>query len=196
MNARKNNTGLFFGSFNPVHQGHLGIAEYLLNHEGLDEIWFVVSPKNPLKDSEQLANPAQRLDLVKLATASRPAMKTCDLEFSMPRPSYTIDTLKLLSEKYPERVFFLIIGSDNLEEFSLWKNHEQILRDYKILVYPRSRKFKTPFDHFPNVRITQAPLIEISSTLIRQRLKEKKDVSHLLPAEVHRYIIQNALYGA
>lgn len=196
MSSGKINTGLFFGSFNPVHLGHLGIAGYLLDGEELDEVWFVVSPKNPLKDSEQLANPGQRLAMVKLAAASNTAFKTCELEFSMPRPSYTIDTLRLLSKKYPENTFYLIIGSDNLEELHLWKDHEQILRDYKILVYPRGKTAKNPFDQYSNVKITQAPLIEISSTLIRQRIAQSKDVSHLLPAGVHGYIIQNALYGA
>jgi nicotinate-nucleotide adenylyltransferase len=195
MNVKSKNTGLFFGSFNPVHLGHLGIAGYLLDGEKLDEVWFVVSPKNPLKDDKMLANPLQRLEMVKLTTAQNPAFKTCDQEFSMPTPSYTIDTLKLLNEKYPERDFFLIIGSDNLEELHLWKDHEQILRDYKILVYPRGKTAINPFDQHSNVKITQAPLIDISSTLIREQLKDKKDVSEMLPANVLRYIIKNRLYG-
>lgn len=188
------NTGLFFGSFNPVHKGHLRIAGYLINNEGLDEIWFVVSPQNPLKGSEGLANPQQRLEMMKLAIASEPRLKICDVEFSMPKPSYTFNTLQLLTSRHACRKFHLIIGSDNLEEFQRWKNHEQILENYKILVYPRRKKVKSPFDHHPNVKLTQAQLISVSSTEIRQSLKQNKDVRKMLPEAVCRYIISNGLY--
>jgi nicotinate-nucleotide adenylyltransferase len=188
-------TGLFFGSFNPVHNGHLIIADYMLDQEGLDEIWFIVSPQNPLKESKKLANGQQRLEMMKLAVAPEPRFKVSDVEFAMPRPSYTFDTLEMLSRIYPERNFFLIIGSDNLEEFHLWKNHEQILKKYQILVYPRNEEINSSFAKEPNVKITQAPLIEISSTKIREFLKAGRNVDAFIPDEIKKYILDNGLYG-
>jgi nicotinate-nucleotide adenylyltransferase len=187
--------GLFFGSFNPVHNGHLIIADYMLDQEGLDEIWFIVSPQNPLKESKKLANGQQRLEMMKLAVAPEPRFKVSDVEFAMPRPSYTFDTLEMLSRIYPERNFFLIIGSDNLEEFHLWKNHEQILKKYQILVYPRNEEINSSFAKEPNVKITQAPLIEISSTKIREFLKAGRNVDAFIPDEIKKYILDNGLYG-
>jgi nicotinate-nucleotide adenylyltransferase len=195
MNPEKTNTGLFFGSFNPVHNGHLVIARYMLEQEGLDEIWFVVSPQNPLKDAGSLANAEQRLDMLKLTVAKDSRFKVCDVEFSMPKPSYTFDTLELLLKSHPGRSFFLIIGSDNLEEFQLWKNFEQILKKYQILVYPRKKEINSLFTSRPNVKITQAPLVEISSTQIRKLLMEGKDLESLIPHEIMRYIMEQGLYG-
>lgn len=188
-------SGLFFGSFNPVHNGHLIIANYMLEQEGLDEIWLIVSPQNPLKESEELANEKQRLEMMKLAVASEPRFKVSDVEFSMPKPSYTFDTLELLSQAYPERSFFLIIGSDNLEEFHLWKNHEQILKKYQILVYPRKKEINNPYDDSNNVKITRAPLIEGSSTQVRRFIHDGSDVSNLIPARVREFIKANGLYA-
>jgi nicotinate-nucleotide adenylyltransferase len=188
------NTGLYFGSFNPVHNGHLEIAKYFLEHEGLDEIWFIVSPQNPLKESIDLADEKHRLEMMRLAVASEPRFKVSDVEFSMPKPSYTIDTLEFLSQKHPERRFVLIIGSDNLEELHLWKNYQQILSKYQILVYPRKREFSNPYDDEPNVKITQAPLIEISSTQVRSLLKGKINVNALIPSGVQNHISKHRLY--
>jgi nicotinate-nucleotide adenylyltransferase len=195
MPNNSTNTGLFFGSFNPVHNGHLLIANYMLDKEGLDEIWFIVSPQNPLKESEELANEQQRLEMMKLAVASEPRFKVSDVEFSMPKPSYTFDTLELLSQAYPERSFFLIIGSDNLEDFNLWKNYEQILKNYQILVYPRKMEINSPFASEPNVTITRAPLVEVSSTQVRRFINEGSDISNLIPASVKQFINGNGLYS-
>lgn len=186
--------GLFFGSFNPVHNGHLVIANYMLDHEELDQIWFIVSPQNPLKESERLANEQQRLEMMKLAVASEPRFIVSDVEFSMAKPSYTFRTLEALTQTYPEINFFLIIGSDNLEEFHLWKNHEQILNKYQILVYPRREDFNNPYADNPNVKITRAPLIEVSSTQVRRLINDGSDVSNLIPARVQENIKANRLY--
>lgn len=192
----KSRTGLFFGSFNPVHNGHLEIAGYLLNQKMVDEIWFVLSPQNPLKESRELANAQQRMEMLNLAIAAEPRFRASDVEFNMPVPSYTIDTLQLLSDSHPSREFKLIIGSDNLEEFHLWKDYEKILNTYQVLVYPRASEIKTPFLSYRNVLLTNAPLIKISSTYIRQCILKQKDVSHLLPEKVLNYIRENNLYGA
>jgi nicotinate-nucleotide adenylyltransferase len=194
MNASVQNTGLFFGSFNPVHNGHLEIARYMLSNEGLDEIWFVVSPQNPLKESEELVNAQQRLEMMKLAALSDPRFKVSDVEFTMPRPSFTYHTLERLSANFPEKQFYLIIGSDNLEELSLWKNHKLILQNYKLLVYPRKKEIGGLFTEEPNIRITHAPLLNISSTEIRGLYKSGQDASHLVNPDVHRYIVNNRLY--
>lgn len=194
MSASKQNTGLFFGSFNPVHNGHLEIARYMLDNEGLNEIWFIVSPQNPLKESKNLANARQRLEMMKLAVSAEPRFKVSDVEFSMPEPSYTIDTLNFLAGTYPERRFYLIIGSDNLEDFHLWKDYEQVLQQYKILVYPRKKEFKNPYAREPNVNITQAPLIRASSTQVRELIKKNKEANHLIPVKVAEYINNSRLY--
>lgn len=195
MPSKGINTGLFFGSFNPVHNGHLIIANYMLEQEGMDAIWFIVSPQNPLKESEELANEQQRLEMMKLAVASKPRFKVSDVEFSMAKPSYTFNTLELLSQSYPERSFFLIIGSDNLEEFHLWKNYEQILKKYQILVYPRKKVINNPYAQAPNVKITKAPLIKVSSTQVRRFINGGSDVSNLIPARVQEFIYANGLYA-
>ena len=194
MAVRKTITGLLFGSFNPVHLGHLKIAVYMLEHEGIDEVWFVVSPQNPLKEKELLVRREQRLEMTRLALDAKPGLKICDIEFSMPEPSYTIDTLRRLRSAYPNNDFHLMIGSDNLQDLHRWKDHKSIINEVQTLVYPRGTAEPTPCDQHPNIKHTRAPLIEISSTAIRKRIMEGDPVSDLVPAEVYEYILANRLY--
>lgn len=186
--------GLFFGSFNPIHHGHLIIANYFLSFAPLQEIWFVVSPQNPLKNKKILAEEYHRLEMVNLAIGDFPPFKASDIEFSMPKPSYTIDTLVRMKEKYPHYNFSLMMGSDNLINFHKWKNHEIILRDYKLLVYPRKDSLSNLFENNENVKIIMAPQMEISSTFIREAVKTKKDVRFFLPEKVFQYIQDCNLY--
>jgi len=175
-------TGLFFGSFNPIHNGHLSIASFL-NKEGLtDEVWFVVSPLNPLKSGDILLNGEQRLELVKLAIESSPNINACDIEFSLPRPSYTYNTLKKLKEEHPDREFYLIIGADNLEIFHKWRNHEDILEKFKILVYPRTGSEYSSLLKHKNITVVNAPFKNVSSTEIRDKIKENKSINDLIPS--------------
>lgn len=180
--------GLFFGSFNPIHIGHLVIAGHLLEFTNLDEIWFVVSPHNPLKKKETLLPDIQRLRLVREAIADNPRFKASNIEFKLPQPNYTINTLAYLSEKYPSHKFALIMGTDNLQTLHKWKNYEQLLAGYEIYAYKRPGFDGGKFASCPSVKITDAPLMEISSSFIRQALKNKKDVRYLLTPVVWQYI--------
>ncbi|MCL2028625.1 MAG: nicotinate (nicotinamide) nucleotide adenylyltransferase [Bacteroidales bacterium] len=160
-------TGLYFGSFNPVHDGHLAIAEYMLEHAPIDELWFVLSPQNPLKNPTELWSNEKRFELLKTAIDGKPKMSICTIEWAMPKPSYTIDTLKKLSETYPQTEFFLIMGADNLEKIEQWKSFGEILDSYHVLVYPRPNVVPNAYFKHPNVTVFEAPLINISSTQIR-----------------------------
>jgi nicotinate-nucleotide adenylyltransferase len=160
--------GLYFGSFNPVHSGHLAIAEYMLNYAPVDELWFVLSPQNPLKKTGELWSNEKRLEFLKSAMDGKSMMSICTVELDMPKPSYTIDTLKKLSVLYPNTEFSIIIGADNLENIEQWKSFETILNYYKILVYPRPNVLKNQYFQHPNVTIFDAPLMDISSTQIRE----------------------------
>ncbi|MXV50057.1 nicotinate-nucleotide adenylyltransferase [Pedobacter sp. HMF7647] len=186
--------GLFFGSFNPIHTGHLIIANYLANYTALDEVWLVVSPHNPLKSKSDLINMYDRLEMAKLATENSQKLKVSDIEFGLPQPSYTIDTLTFLKEKYPEKQFCLIMGSDNLVSFKKWKNHEMLLRDYELFVYPRPGFSGSEFDNHPSVKITDTPLMEISATFIRKAFKEQKNTQYFLPDNVIEFIESKNLY--
>jgi nicotinate-nucleotide adenylyltransferase len=186
--------GLFFGSFNPVHVGHLVIANYMASFTELDEVWLVVSPQNPLKEKSSLLNENDRLHLVKIALDLHPKIKASDIEFKLAQPSYTINTLAHLSEKFPQHQFYLIMGSDNLTSFHKWKNHEEILKRFKVLVYPRPDRKETEFDKHPSVSFVNAPLMEISSTFIRNGIKEKKDVRFYLHHKVWEYIDEMNYY--
>ncbi|MBK6523774.1 MAG: nicotinate-nucleotide adenylyltransferase [Bacteroidia bacterium] len=186
--------GLFFGSFNPVHVGHLVIANYMASFTELDEVWFVVSPQNPLKEKSTLLNENDRLHLVKLALDLHPKIKASDIEFKLAQPSYTINTLAHLNEKFPQHEFCLIMGSDNLSGFKKWKNYEEILRRFKIFVYPRPEKTETEFDKHPSVTFVNAPLMEISSTFIRKAIREKKDARFYLHHKVWEYIDEMNYY--
>ena len=186
--------GLFFGSFNPIHHGHLMIANYFLSFVPFDEVWFVVSPQNPLKSKMTLAGEYHRLEMVNLAIGDFEKFRAIDIEFNMPKPSYTIDTLIRLCDKYPDYRFSLIMGSDNLASLDKWKNHEIILRDYNIYVYPRKNFSENRFTQFQQVKIMNTPLIELSSTFIREAVKNKKNIQFFLPEKVYRYITDCNIY--
>jgi nicotinate-nucleotide adenylyltransferase len=186
--------GLFFGSFNPVHFGHLALANYMLSFTNMDEVWLVVSPHNPLKKKTGLLDQNDRLHLVNLSLDFHPKIKSSNIEFSLPQPSYTINTLAHLKEKFPKNTFSLIMGQDNLVTFDKWKNFEQILKEHQIYVYPRKNCGPSKFDKHKNVHITEAPIMEISSTFLRKAIKEKKNVQFFLPPQVWEYIDTNNLY--
>ncbi|MCC6371684.1 MAG: nicotinate-nucleotide adenylyltransferase [Bacteroidia bacterium] len=188
--------GLFFGSFNPVHIGHLALANYMLSFTDMDEVWLVLSPHNPLKNKNQLLDQNHRLHLVNLAIDDAPGIRSSNVEFNLPQPSYTINTLVHLEEKYPQHRFSLIMGQDNLQNFSKWKNYLEILNGYNIYVYPRPDATASEFDNHPHVHLTQAPLMEISSTFIRNAIKEKKDVRFFLPQKVWEQIDALGFYAS
>ncbi|WP_299287980.1 nicotinate (nicotinamide) nucleotide adenylyltransferase [uncultured Mucilaginibacter sp.] len=186
--------GLFFGSFNPIHTGHLIIASYMANHTDLEKVWLVVSPHNPLKKASDLINTYDRLEMAKLATENSDKIEVSDIELKLPRPSYTIDTLIHLQEKFPQHQFALIMGSDNLNSLQKWKNYEILLRDYQIYVYPRPGFEHTVFSNHFSVTVTDTPLIEISSTFIRKSITQKKNVQYFLPDKVLEFIESKNLY--
>ena len=187
-------TGLFFGSFNPIHTGHLIIANYMANYTDLAEVWMIVSPHNPLKDKRALTKMYDRLEMAKLATENTENIKVSDIEFSLPQPSYTVDTLTHLHERYPEKEFVLIMGADNLASLKKWKNYEILLRDYKILVYPRPGVDTKEWQNHSSIIFTNTPLMEISSTFIRKAIKEKKNVQFFLAEKVIDFIEGKGMY--
>jgi len=194
MKISRKKIGLFFGSFNPVHIGHMAIANYMLEFTNLDQIWFVVSPHNPFKDKQALLSENQRHELVNLAIGDNMKMKATNIEFKLPKPSFTIDTLTYLGEKYPQHLFTLIMGSDGLPTFRKWKNYEQILKYYRIYVYPRIGFDETKQFRHISVRYFKAPVIGISSSFIREAIKKGKDVRYFLPEKVHGYIKEMHFY--
>jgi nicotinate-nucleotide adenylyltransferase len=186
--------GLFFGSFNPIHIGHLIIANIMAENVDLNAVWFVVSPQNPFKKSKTLLHEFDRLDMVEMAIEDNPRLKAIDIEFRMPKPSYTIDTLTVLQEKYPQHTFRLIIGEDNLDQFMRWKNADKILEYFGLYVYPRPGATKNDLLHHPKVTVVEAPLLDISATYIRSRIQEHKSVKYLVPERVEQYIAQKKFY--
>ena len=188
--------GLFFGSFNPIHLGHTQLAQTIYEQVGLDEIWFVVSPHNPLKDTSILITEQQRLHMVELAIADMPHIKACDIEFSMPKPSYTINTLQSLQSKFPDTRFYIIIGTDNLSNFTKWKDYQTILADYSIITYPRQGDdIEKIRQQYPQVRFVDAPFLPISSTEIRSSISQHTDTAQQwLSPMVLNYIKDNNLY--
>ena len=186
--------GLFFGSFNPIHVGHLIIGNYMANYTDLDEVWFVVSPQSPFKKKASLASSYDRLKMVELAIAGVDRLRASDIEFHLPIPSYTIDTLTYLHERHPSYSFSLIMGEDNLDNFKKWKNADVLLSNYSIHVYPRPGHRATDLRTHPKVTITESPLMEISSTFIRKAISEYKSIDFLVPQIVKDYIDQKALY--
>ena len=188
-------TGLFFGSFNPIHLGHLMIAGYMLEFTDIDELWFVVSPHNPLKEKSELADDFHRLEMVKLAIKEfSPKMQVCEIEMSLPKPSYTVNTLKVLKEKYPEKEFVVIMGSDSMDTIEKWKDYKTLLEENSIYVYPRLGSDLKEIEKKYPVTIINAPVIEISSTFIRNSLKDNKNMEFFLPSKVLEYLQKNCIY--
>jgi nicotinate-nucleotide adenylyltransferase len=186
--------GLFFGSFNPIHVGHLIVANTIIEFEAIDEVWFVVSPQNPFKKQSALAHEFDRIDMVEAAIADHFKMKASDVEFQMPKPSYTADTLAYLIDKHPEIDFKLIIGEDNLSHFPKWKNHEFILNQFGLIVYPRPNAKPSELTKHKNVKFIKAPMMDISATFIRDNIKNDRSVKYLLTDGVIEIINAKNLY--
>ena len=194
--------GLYFGTFNPIHVGHLIIANYMADYTELDEVWLVVSPQNPLKKRETLLKDHHRLTLVRIAVEDNAKLLACNEEFNLPIPSYTINTLAHLKEKFNKHKFHLIMGEDNLRSFHKWKNQDEILNNHKIYVYPRvlteqemeenSNEYSS-FNHINIIRC-HAPIMKISSSFIREAIQNKKDVRYLLTPVVHKYVEEMNFY--
>jgi len=187
------NIGLFFGSFNPIHHGHLIIAQTALNETELDYVWLVVSPQNPFKQKRNLLSEYDRLKMVELATEGNDRLQASNVEFSLPQPSFTIDTLTHLRDRYKRYNFSLIMGGDNLQYLHKWKNYEAILKYYPIYVYPRPDTPASPHDDHPNVHTFEAPLLDISATYIRGLSKAGKSIDYLVPHTVSDYIQRESL---
>ena len=185
--------GLYFGSFNPVHIGHLIIANHVADNTDLDQVWFVVSPQNPFKNSSVLLNEYHRLHMIKSAIYGENKLKASSVEFKLPRPSYTVDTLAYLKEKHPEHQFSLVIGSDGFQNLDKWKNFEVIIKDHLIYVYKRPG-FGIKKDWGANIVLLSAPLLEISSTHIRDIIKKNKSIRFLVPDAVMEEIVNNGYY--
>lgn len=199
----KKSIGLYFGTFNPIHVGHLIIANHMVQNANLDQVWFVVTPQNPLKPKASLLADYHRLALVRIAVDDNPNIEASSIEFDLPQPSYTIHTLVSLSEKYPEYDFTIIMGEDNLNTLQKWKNYEQILNNYAILVYPRvesdenlsvNTESRSPLLDLENVTMIDAPLMKLSASFIRRSIKEGKDVRYLLTEKVVKYIDEMNFY--
>lgn len=188
--------GLYFGTFNPIHIGHLIIANHMAEYSDLNQIWMVVTPHNPLKKKEHLLDDYKRLNLVALATEDFPKIKPSDIEFKLPQPNYTVNTLAHLQDKFPQHEFSLIMGEDNLKSLHKWKNYEVILENHDIYVYPRISSETATLDlkNHPRIHHVDAPIVEISSTFIRESIKNRKNIQPLIPYKVWEYIDYNNLY--
>ncbi len=192
--AGKIKTAFFSGTFNPIHMGHLILANYLCEYEGFDELWLSVSPQNPLRERLSSENDQHRLEMLRLAVAGNEKIKVCDVEFSLPLPSYTIQTLDHLRATYPEREFTLIIGADNWLKFGQWRDSKRIVEEYRVYVYPRLGSVIDPSTLPPTVKLIPAPMIEISSTMIRQGIAAGKNMNYFVPTQVYDYIGSHNLY--
>jgi nicotinate-nucleotide adenylyltransferase len=188
--------GLYFGTFNPIHIGHMVIANHLAEYSGLDQIWMVVTPHNPLKAKNTLLDDYKRLEMVFLATENYTKIKPTDIEFKLPQPNYTVNTLAHLQDKYPSHEFSLIMGEDNLKSLHKWKNYDVILQNHEVYVYPRTSNTEigAQFINHPKIHSISAPVMEISSTFIRKSIKNGKNIRPLLPPEVWQYVDHNNLY--
>lgn len=190
------NIGIFSGSFNPIHIGHLALANYIVEYTNVDEVWFLVTPQNPFKEQDSLLDENERLRMVEIALSTYPKMKASRFELGLPRPSYTVNTMRALTETYPEDTFTLIIGADNWENFSKWKDHEEILKSHAIMVYPRlGHRISIPQKSRTKVEALDSPIVEMSSTFIRESLEEGKSVRAFLPERVYDYIKEKGLYN-
>ena len=186
--------GLYFGSFNPIHIGHLAIANYMAEYSDLDQVWFVVSPQNPFKQKGSLLNDYHRLELVNRSIEHYPKLKASNIEFGLPKPSYTIDTLTYLKEKYSDYEFSLIMGSDNLKSFKKWKNYELILKEHDLYVYPRPGFKDEEVKLNGTVHLINAPLMEVSSSFIREAIKSKKEIPYFMPEAAYNYLKEMHFY--
>lgn len=192
--AKNKKTGLLFGSFNPIHNGHLILANYMAEFTDLDEVWFVVSPQNPLKNKSSLLADYHRLALVRLALEDSVKLKVSNIEFGMPKPSFTIDTLTWLNEANPDREFVVICGTDIFPSLHKWKNYTEILNQYSLYVYPRPGYQLGEYNSHSSVIPHNAPLMEISSSFIRKGIKQKKNMSYWMPESVYNYILEMHFY--
>lgn len=191
----KYNVCVYSGSFNPIHNGHIALAEYLVDRQIVDEVWVIITPQNPLKPSDTLINDNLRLQMARLALEGRKGIVVSDVEIHLPKPSYTIDTLRFLQSQYPLYSFCLLIGQDNVTIFDKWKSYRQILQDFRVLVYPRSGATTTEQLKYPEMQLlTDAPTVDISSTDIRNRVKSGLPITGLLPDAVAEFITEHRLY--
>lgn len=186
--------GLFFGSFNPIHIGHMIIAQTMLDSAHIDELWFIVSPQNPFKKNKNLLHEFDRLDMVDTVTAENSKFRTSDIEFNLPKPNYTAHTLAVLSEKHPDKEFSLIIGGDNLASFHKWKNYKTILEHHELLIYPRPDTKEPEVDITDRMHFVEAPLLDISATFIRAKIKNGHSIKYLVPTEVEEFIARKKFY--
>lgn len=187
-------TGLYFGTFNPIHIGHLAIANYMIEFSEIEQLWFVVSPQSPFKQKQNMLDDYQRLELVNRAIEGDDRLRANSVEFKLAKPSYTIDTLTYLQEENPNHQFYILMGSDNLEHFHKWKNYEQIIQQYQILVYPRPGFDENNYEKHEHIQIVNAPNMEISSTFLRNAIKAGKDVRHFIPEKAWQYIDEMNFY--
>ena len=186
--------GLYFGTYNPIHIGHLAIANYMVEFTEINQLWFVVSPHNPHKKKTNLLDDYQRLEMVHRAVDTDERFRVSNIEFNLPKPSYTVDTLAYLKDKHPDYEFKILMGSDNLENFHKWKNYETIIENYGVIVYPRPGFDKINYKEHANIKMTDAPMMDISSTFIRNAIQQGKDVRHFLPAKTWEYLEEMNFY--
>ena len=186
--------GIYSGSFNPIHHGHVMLANYLVEFSDLDELWFVVTPQNPLKKKEDLLDDDERLKMVQLAIGDDPRFFVSDIEMHLPTPSYTINTLRALSEQYADCQFVFICGMDSLQNFRNWRDYQRILDNYELLVFPREGYDGGDLIDYPSVTVLKTPILEISSTFIRQCIKEGRDVRHFMPVKAFEYMKENQFF--
>lgn len=187
-------TGLLFGSFNPIHNGHIAIAVHLLEKKITDQVWFVLSPQNPLKSKNNLLDNNERLQILKIVVGKNAKMHICEVEFNLPKPSYTYLTMRELTQNYPQNEFFIVIGADIIQTFNKWKKYDELIEKYKFIIYPRNNNFKIEALQEMNYIITDMQLIDISSSMIREKLSKGENVSEYMPKEAVNYILAKSLY--
>ncbi len=187
--------GIFGGSFNPIHNGHAIIASYIMQHGGLDQLWLMVSPQNPLKQPHEMAGELHRLRMTEMVSHRIDGVETSAFEFTMPRPSYTIDTLHALQDRFPDDEFWLVIGADNWAVWDRWRSHDEIIQQFHVLIYPRlGYEVSIPDELANRVRLVNAPIIELSSTTVRELLSRGQSIAFYVPADVEQYIVKHQLY--